>query len=194
MALGSIKATIKKYPVGTAAIAVTVLMLAALFVRHSSLTELRDGVAEKAEESDKLTHNISYASQLDEQLRELQDSNRLIAGRLVNPQDLAINLQYFYKLEAETGVKLLDTRPVSAGAGAKITPTKGGYIPVQYAVSLQGGYAKVLSFLRRLEQGSIYCRVVTANCTRTQSEQSGSQDKTSDEIVLSLTVEILGKA
>lgn len=192
MDLGNIKNIAKKYPLGTVAAAVLVVMLGVLFLRRSSMTDIKTTLESSTQESERYTTNISYAVQLEDHLHSLEDTNRVIVSRLVNSQALLDNLQYFYKLEAETGVKLLDTRPASTPAVAM----KGGYKPVQYAVSLQGSYAHVLTFLRRLEQGNYYCRVVTASCNLAQQDfnNTSSDKKTAPEIVLSLTVEILGKA
>jgi hypothetical protein len=196
MDLGIIKSTAKKYPLGTAAAVVLIVMLGVLFLRRSDMADMKAALESNTEEAQRHVTNIAYAAQLEDHLHALENANKVIAGRLVNPQDLAVNLQYFYKLEAETGVKLLDTRPASSqGSGRPAASMKGGYKPVQYAVSLQGSYARVLTFLRRLEQGSYYCRVVTATCNLGQ-EQSAATDKKAAgaEIILSLTVEILGKA
>ena len=191
MDLGTIKITAKKYPLGTVAAAVLLVMTAVYFLRSSNMADMKAALEENTQEAQRHVTNISYAARLEDHLQALENANRVISGRLVNPQDLAVNLQYFYKLEAETGVKLIDTRPASNASRA---PIKGGYKPVQYAVSLQGSYAHVLTFLRRLEQGNYYCSVVSANCNPAQ-EESGSDKKTAaPEVVLSLTVEILGKA
>lgn len=197
MNLGIIKNTAKKYPLGTVAAAVLIVMAGVLFLRRSNMTDMKVALESNTEEAQRHITNISYAVQLEDHLHALENANKIISGRLVNPQDLAVNLQYFYKLEAETGVKLLDTRPASASqsSGKPAVVMKGGYKPVQYAVSLQGSYTRVLTFLRRLEQGSYYCRVVTATCNLGQEESTGADKKAAaSEIVLSLTVEILGKA
>lgn len=195
MDLGIIKNTAKKYPLGTVAAAALVVLLGALFFRRSNMTDMKADLENNTEESQRHLTNISYSAQLEDHLHALENANRVISSRLVNPQDLAVNLQYFYKLEAETGVKLLDTRPAAASntSGRPVVAMKGGYKPVQYAVSVQGSFTRVLTFLRRLEQGSYYCRIVTANCNSAQ-EDSSAEKKGSGDIVLSLTVEILGKA
>lgn len=197
MDLGIIKTTAKKYPLGTAAAAVLIVMLGVLFMRRSAMADMKATLERNTDESQRHLANISNSSQLAEHLQALENANQVIAGRLVDPQNLAINLEYFYKLERETGVKLLDTRPASAASaiGRGAATIKGGYKPVQYAVSLQGSYTRVLTFLRRLEQGNYYCRVVTANCNPAQEDTSAANaDKKAAEVILSLTVEILGKA
>jgi hypothetical protein len=191
MNIEAIKVFLKKHPAGAAAIITTLIMCGAIYVRHLSMSEQQAAFDVKSAEGQRLSANISHSNQLDEHVRALEEANKTIAGRLVNPQDLAINLQYFYKLEADTGVKLLDTRPTAAST-TKLSTAKGAYVPVQYAVSLQASYVRALTFLRRLEQGNYYCRVVSASCSL--AGQSGGPDKAADEIVLTLTVDLLGRS
>jgi len=189
MNFGAIKSYIKKYPVGTGAAILAIVMLAALVFRHFELAELQLAYDNAAAEGQKLATNIAHAGQLEEQLNALEEANKSIAERLVNPLDLAINLQYFYKLEADTGVKLQDTHPVDLKGAVKAAP-KGLYTPVQYVVTLQGGYVRTLTFLRRLEHGAFFCRVISGSCGQAQSEQ----DKGSGDTTMSLTVELLGRS
>lgn len=193
MNLESIKALVKKFPVGSSALVVGLIMLVALVVRYLDVDTLQETHDKTAAEGQRLASNISHASQLTEQTQVLEAANTVIASRLVNPSDLAINLQYFYKLEAETGVKLLDTRPVDSRAGAKAA-AKGLYTPVQYVVSLQGGYGRVLAFLRKLEHGTYFCRVISSSLSEAQADQDRSGGEKSSEMVMSLTVELLGKS
>ena len=185
----ALKSLIKKFPVGTGAVIIILVMLGALVYRHMAMTEIQELYDNTAAEGQKIASNITQAARLDEQLQALEEANKTIAGRLVNPLDLAINLQYFYKLEAETGVKLLDTHPVDSKGTAK-AGAKGLYTPVQYVVSLQGEYVRTLAFLRRLEHGAIFCRVISGNCGQGQSEQG----KGGGDTAMTLTVELLGKS
>jgi len=187
MDIGIIKALIKKYPVGAASIGLVLIMGGVLYVRNLSLSEQLESYNTQSEEAKKLAANITNSNQLEEHVRALAEANKTIDGRLVNPQDLAINLQYFYKIEADTGVKLLDARPVDARGGK--SGAKGVFGAVQYNISLQGRYLQTLSFLRRLERGTYFCRVISANCGPAQS----GQEKGTGETVMSLTVELLGR-
>ena len=194
MNLEALKASVKKYPVGSCSLAISLIMLVALIVRYLDVETIQENHDKAAAEGQRLAANVSHASQLADQTQALEEANKVITSRLVNPSDLAINLQYFYKLEAETGIKLVDTRPVDSRGGAKAA-VKGLYTPVQYIISLQGGYGKVLAFIRKLEHGTYFCRVISSNCSQAQAEQEkGTGEKGSSEMVMSLTVELLGKS
>ncbi len=192
----ALKSTIKKYPFGVSIAIVAVLVFGALYYRHLTMSEQQELYNAKSAESSRLANNISHAVQLDDHVRALEEANKVVIGRLVNPQDLAINLQYFYKLEAETGVKLLDTRPVESRGAAKAV-VKGVYTPVQYAITLQGRYEQTLAFLRRLERGTIFCRIISGTLGQAQlsgSDSQSTQEKVSDDTAMSLTVELLGRS
>ncbi|MFT3784050.1 MAG: hypothetical protein QM790_18745 [Nibricoccus sp.] len=184
----SIKELAKKYPIPIISLFVIVVTGAAYLYRASAVTELKSQCEDASRDVEKYLTNIANSAQLDEQLKQLAAANEEISARLVDPQNLAMILQYFYKLEAESGVKLLGTRPT--GALQKSAALKGGYKIAQYDVSLQGSFPKVLTFLRKLEQGSCYCRITTAN-VRPTNEAADRKEVT--EIAISLTVEILGK-
>ena len=59
----------------------------------------------------------------------------------------------------------------------------GSYVPITFAVSLHGDFTQVMNFLRMLEDGTHYCRVLTASC-------SGGR---TGPVSLSLNLELLGR-
>lgn len=183
----SIKVLYKKSPVAFVASAVAIVLFGAYFYRHGALAEMQAQVEQRMADGQRQATNVNFANLLDSQLQAIEVANTNVASRLINPNDLANNLQYFYKLESEAGVKLLNTpRPTAE----KIKTGKGLYVPVQYAVSVQGSYKQVLTFLRKMEQGVYYCRVKGAVCSEAQKTNESAQA----EVVLSLTVELLGRA
>jgi hypothetical protein len=59
-------------------------------------------------------------------------------------------------------------------------------VPVAFSVSVQGTMAQVMDFLRRLEGGEHYCRVLTANCSSNAANRGGL-------LTLALSLEIFGR-
>jgi len=118
-------------------------------------------------------------------LAALISSNAQTDSRLVSSADLATNLGYFYKMEADAGVKLLDLRQASPAKSA----AKSTYLPVGYTVAVQGEYKKVITFLQKVETGDHFCRVLSASF----SAKAGEPADTST-ITLSLSLELLGKS
>jgi hypothetical protein len=151
-------ALIKKNPVVTGALLLCVLLMVAIYLRLDAMPAAAEELEAKATEGKRLAENIKNSVQLTEQLAEVTAANQEIDSRLVRAGQLASNLQYFYRLEADTGTKLLDLRQ-----GATPRAATSGKIPVSYNVSVQGSYRQVFEFLRRLESGTHYCRIQTAS-------------------------------
>ena len=107
--------------------------------------------------------------------------NKAIDARIVRASQYAKNLQYFYKLEAENEVKLLDVRqnPVPKN-------TKTLYVGIPYNVNIQGPYKNVMAFLQRLEKGKHFCRINGASFTKFVGTGDGS-------MTLALSLDLLGQ-
>jgi hypothetical protein len=109
-----------------------------------------------------------------------------VAARLVKPADVAVNLQYFLKMEADSGVKLSFKSPPPTRA------LKGSYIAVPYSLDVQGTFKQAMTFVRKLETGDRFCRVLRATLRRDTGENTNST-KSTDLIRVSLTIELLGQ-
>jgi len=92
------------------------------------------------------------------------------------------NLQYFYKLEGDTGVKLV-TDPRIAPPLAKKDP-QAAYVSIPCNLSVQGNLPQLLAFLRGLESGTHFARVQNVALT-------SSADRNAP-LSLSLNLELLG--
>lgn len=184
MNLADIIARVKKQPIGFACGAICLLCAGWLYYRSDEIDKRQAEYKTTAEKAAVIKSNVGFAKNLPEQVAELQVSTKELEGRLVRAGQLAVNLQYFYKLEAENEVKLLDVRqnPVAKSA-------KGTYLGIPYNVNVQGSYKQVMAFLQRLEKGRHFCRINTANFTKAL----GSADGTPPGMTLALTLELLGQ-
>lgn len=180
---------VKKYPVSVSCGLVAVVFGAATYLRGDGLTALQKQLAQSTADGERQQANIQNASMLPNHLTNITAANAAIAERAIDPRALANNLQFFYRLEADLGVKLLDLRQ------GTVVPTRkdGSYQAVGYTVALEGRYAQVLEFLRRLEGGDRYCRLLTVNIIPRRAE-SGTSAVSDPVLTLSLTLELLGKA
>lgn len=176
-------AFVKKSPVVVACGAVSVGMLFGLYFRSDKISEAETLLSQKTTDADRYGNNLKNAVRLKEDHGALVAANKVIEGRAVRPVQLLHNAQYFYELERESGVKLLDSRQTRPGSVAK--PAKGTYVPVAFSVRAEGTLPQVLDFLRRIESGAHYSRVMMANC-------STDPEKRSSQVTLALTVELLG--
>jgi hypothetical protein len=177
-------ALVRKHPVGFGSALVAVVLGAATYLRSSELPTAAILLDQKSKEGTQLANNVRYGAQLPEQLAALTAAGREIQTHLIRASDLANNLQYFYRLEAETGTKLIELRQNANSAAAK--GAKGAFAGVSFSVSLQGEYPVILDFLRRLENGAHYCRVMSANIAPVGPDRNSP-------LKLALTLELLGQ-
>ena len=175
---------LKKHPISVGCAVLSLVLGAAIYFRAATIPAARAVLEEKSAEGERLAGNVKYGNQLKEQLDELMADNKAIETRLVRAPQLGINSQYFYKLEADTGTKLLNLTQMPAAAQVKGAP-KGNFPPVGFSVNVQGNYTQLVDFLHRLENGLHFCRVLSASCSK-----AGTTDN--DLLTLSLSVELLG--
>lgn len=140
-------------------------------------------LAEKMAEGERLSLNNKFADKLSEQYEALVGANKTVDTGITIAGQMGKNTQYFYTLESETGVKLVEFRPQAIAAPAK--GAKATFTPVGFNVSTQGTLPQILDFLRRLEGGSRYARILTASV-------SGNVTNRKAPLTLSLSVELLG--
>lgn len=180
-------AILKKNPVVSAAVIICIGLAAAHYLRSDLIATTATRLDEQTKEGQRLAANIKNSAQLPEQLARVSAATKEAESRLVRVDSLANNLQYFYKLEADTGVKLIDLRQTTDPGRT----AKAGRVPVSFALTLHGEYPQVLDFLRRVESGSHYCRVRAANVIPFEAG-AGSSGMRSDAAKLTLNLELLG--
>jgi Tfp pilus assembly protein PilO len=174
---------IKKQPLGFICGLLCLAAAGWLYYRGGELEKRQGEYEAKSAEAARLVSNVSISKNLPEQVAEMQALTKELESRVVKAGQLAVNLQYFYKLEAETEVKLLDVRQNTLPRNSKTL-----YLGVPYSVNVQGSYKQVMDFVQRLEKGRHFCRINIANFTKVPGAGDGSTGMT-----LSLTLDLLGQ-
>lgn len=154
-------AFIKKNPVSVGCGVLSIALAVAIYFRSGEVPAAEAELTQRTAEADRFSANIKNAAQLKEQHETLVTAAKEIDSRLVRASQLGLNNQYFFKLENETGAKLVDFRQ------GGLLATKGGktnFSPVAFTVSVQGELAQLMHFLHLLEGGAHYCRVQSATC------------------------------
>lgn len=175
-------ALLKKNPISVGCAVLTLLLGAGIYFRSDVPDLASADLEQKSTEGQRLAANLQNSAQLNEQYAAIAAAGREITDRLVHPGELATNYRIFYKIEADTGTKLIELRqiPPAANKGAKLN-----FVPVTYSVSLLGDYNQVLEYLRRLEHGPHFCRILSSGITGASVERG--------PLKLSLTVDLLGQ-
>ena len=179
MTTADLMTVVKKHPVGIGCGLLSLLLAVGIYYRGGQVPDAEDQLTQMAAEGEKYAANLKNAAQLKEQLESLVTANKEIDRRLIHAAPLT-NYQYFYQLESESGVKLIvlnqTTTVVTKPSG------KNAFTTIAFSISAQGTLAQQLNFLRRLESGAHYCRVLTATCVTSPNNL----------LTLSLSIEVLG--
>ncbi len=171
----------KRQPVPVCSLSLIFILLVVLYFRFGSLAEVQAKLEESEKTLSKLVDNVKFSAQLDTQLADLEQANGVIQAGALREGELARNQQLFYRLEADSGVKLLDIRQQPIPKLVKgAAPTV--YVPITFSLSIVGEYAQIMKFLKNLEKGDTVSRLVAATIG---PPMEGGQ-------TVSLTVELLG--
>ena len=185
---------LKRRAFAAVCIVLTVGLLVAYFMRLDLLDDTRNKIDTLQKEAGNMKRNLRNAVGLQEQLADLKVLLSIVDARLVRPEELASNLQYFYRLESATGVKILLLRQISAptpsGASGGSPSSKPSYGPVSYSVIVEGSFPQVMSFLTQLERGPHFNRTLSFTAQRGATDSpTGIRTGT---VVVNLNVELLG--
>jgi len=179
---------VKKNPLLIACIVLGLGLLATLYMRSGLREEQQAELAQKSTEGKRYHENLINAIRLDDELKAVTEANRVARERAIKPANLAENLQYFYRLEAETGVTYTDLRQQGVAAAKAPDPKKKSkepppaYVPVTYSISVEGDFPKIIAFLRSLEHGVHFYRL-----------NSLIASGTGPKVTLHLNVDLLGQ-
>ena len=176
-------ALLKKNPISVGSAVLAILIGAGIYFRSGEIQAAEAELAQKSAEAERLALNIVSSAQLKEQYDAIVAANKVIDAGIIRASNQGANTGYMYKIaEADSGLKIVDFRQTTLTIAK---PAKGNFGAVSFAVSVQGNLPKLLDFLRALENGAHYSRVLTASV-------SGNVASRSSPLTLSLTLEMLG--
>jgi hypothetical protein len=162
-------AFVKKRPSLCVCATLAVVFGLTLYFRAGITSELQATLETKEKEHLRLSNNMKFSAQLEQQLEALREANRVIESGALRVADLARNQQLFLEIEAETGVKLVDVRqlslpsPPAAGKGpAKGPGAAATYIGIPFSLTVRGEFSPLLTFMKKLEAAPTLSRVNSA--------------------------------
>src|SRR5882762_4302735 len=133
MNASNIISTLKKYPTGFVCGAICLISAVLIYFTSRTIDEKQAEYETKAAEAARILANVRNSNGLEKEVAEIQALTKEMDSRLVHAGQLAVNLQYFYKLEAENEVKLGDVRQ---NALPPVRPVKNLYLGVPYNVAV----------------------------------------------------------
>ena len=185
-----LKVLIKKQPIGFACGVICVACGAAFYFRIDAVETARSNLEGKTVLADKYQNNLRNSAGLAEHTAAMQAAGKELDGRLLRVNQLALNQQYFYRLEAETGVKLVDVRQQNVPAAGK-GKSKTGTVGIPFTVTAQGDFRQLVSFIQQLETGTHFARFNTLALQPMGASAEGAAGG-SNNMMISLGLELLG--
>jgi hypothetical protein len=178
-------AFLRKNVISVACVIISIGIGFVLYYRSDDLPDAEKVLAERTQQGELLAANIEDSNQLKEQHAALVAANDQISARMIRVGQLAENMQYFYRLESDTGTKLSDPRQLSWSPPPKNAP-KANFTPIGFALTAQGDYGQLLDLLRKLENGEHYCRIITCNLHPANTDTRGGQ------LLMGLSLDLMG--
>ncbi len=173
---------LRRHPLPASCGFVLLLSFFVFYFRMDVIAGLESRHEEVSRQAAQMDANVVAGGNLDEHVARMRGMLATLEERLVRSSELAVNLKYFYQVEAETGVTLADLRQVAAAAKA---PEKGSYQSVGYSVVLTGGFPQIVAYFDELESGPRVYRISNFNLQK-------SRELSQSSLTLALNLELLG--
>lgn len=175
-------AFVRKNPISVGCGVISVALGAAIYFRGDELPAAEDELAKQTAEAERYAANLQNGAQLKDQFEALTAAGKEIEARLAHASQQLNNLQYFYKLESETGMKTT-AGPTQLPLGKSTGKT--AFIGVPFSITVQGTLGQALDYLRRLESGARYVRILNVTCGVPPADRGSP-------VALVLNLELLG--
>ena len=185
MNFNTITTCFREYPTICVCVVLSVFLLAGVVVRSGNLSDARESLELASREGTRIDDNIKNSLNLSEHLDSLRAVSENVDARLIRPAELARNLQYFYRMESETGVRItaLDQRSARSGGDDE---EENVYLRVPYEMALSGEFGDVISFFHSVENGRHFARIRNFEIT-------GSQRTETTALNMTLNIDLLGQ-
>jgi len=140
----------KSRPIVVGSVLWIAVLLIAVYFRSDAAADIKSKLEQAEKREELIVKNLKYASQLESQLLQLKAANAYFEKAALKHTDIANNQKFFYQLETESAIKLIDLRQSPPPALAK-GASPNFYTPISFSLSIQGEYENIIGFLKRLE-------------------------------------------
>jgi Tfp pilus assembly protein PilO len=134
-----------------------------------------------AQEGELAVASLISGPSVRQELAASREVTRRIDDNLVVEDNLAENLWYFYKIEQQTKVHILEMRPLNA----LLSDSRSLFKRIPFSIRASGTYEQTAGFLHAIETGPRLANVTSLNYRRSEP---GSLS-----VILDMNVELLGK-
>ena len=176
--LRQLTSLVRRYPLVSACLALTLLLGTASYFLWQSQQELAGSHASVRRNGEDMLLSLSGLPRVSTELTSVKEAADFISANLIREGDLAENLGYFYQLETASKIHLQQLGQLSSQPAAADAP----FIAIPFSLRASGSYRQIMRFLHELETGPRLCRITTYTLT-------GGED---DKVQLDLSLEMLG--
>lgn len=176
---------LRNYPFAAVCAGVVIFLSIALVFRWGAMDGARSELDRQESEGSQIEKNVANAVGLEEHLGLVKDGVSKLESKLITVDDVSGNQEYFYRLEATSGVRLSILRPLGV---AKTVQANATYRPAGFNVVVEGEYTQIIAFLRAVETGAHLYRLVDFSLQRA-SQQAESSSST--PVVLNVNLQLL---
>ncbi|MCC5839087.1 MAG: hypothetical protein JJT96_03100 [Opitutales bacterium] len=158
---------IKEYPLAVCAFLIVVAAGVLLFLRADRVTLLEAELSTARTTINRMEANLRESADLEEDKERLLRLRDQIDSRLMAREEVAFNLDYFYRLEATHTVRIENLRPLGGRAGpSDVVPPVDLFDVLGFDLTVRGEFANVNEFIRTLESDHYFGRVESLSITR----------------------------
>lgn len=174
MNLSLIGKKFRQFPILFVCGILTPLVLVILFMRGPKAAQLETELSDLEREWQHIRTNVERSGGLEENMAALQSGVEDLQGRLMRVDDVAVNSEFFYNLEKETGVVFIRFSQglATRGEGLNLGLEKLSHFSViPYDITLSGSLEKILQFLDVLDRQTFVIRMEVLNLSKPQDRQ-----------------------
>jgi hypothetical protein len=177
MNLSAISKKVRQFPILFVCGVITPLALVLLFMRGPKAAQLDTQLASLEREWQNIQTNLERSAGLDADISALESGLEEVEGRLMKAEDVALNSEFFYNLERQTGVifQRFSQGEATEGQGLNMSVNELRHFSViPYDISLTGNLEAILGFVDALDRQSFIIRMESLNLNRAQDLQADS--------------------
>jgi len=174
MNLSGIGKSMRQYPVLFVCGGVVLLLLVLLFMRGPKANQYDAALAELDVKWRNIQTNLERSTQLEQEIEAIESGLERIRGRLMSVEDVAVNYEFFYGLERDSSVTLVQFSQDKASDGEALPIGRKSlrhFSVIPYDLQMRGTLPQLLAFVESLERQDYIVRIDLLRITRPLGQQ-----------------------
>ena len=132
-----------------------------------------------------MANNLIFGRDLETNLKQLEDAQKLLSATLIDPDNIIENQQYFFGFERIDGLHIVDPTQMDTIRDKDATMSL-----TSFKIQATGSWANIAAFFYALQTGPHLVRVTSLDLDKLRQT---STDTTPEQISATLEVQVLGK-